>query len=54
MNPSEAREARSAMRSAFVLIRSEFGNDLTQYKDATIDRRIERRMMSHRRERLED
>ncbi|KAB2910369.1 MAG: chemotaxis protein CheR [Kofleriaceae bacterium] len=38
----------------FVLIRAEFGNDLTQYKHATIDRRIERRMMFHKLERLED
>jgi two-component system CheB/CheR fusion protein len=38
----------------FVLIRSAFGNDLSQYKRATIDRRIERRMMFHKLERLED
>lgn len=38
----------------FVLIRSEFGNDLTEYKHATIDRRIERRMMFHKIERLAD
>lgn len=38
----------------FVLIRSEFGNDLTQYKQSTIDRRIERRMMFQKLERLAD
>lgn len=38
----------------FVLIRSEFGNDLSQYKAATIDRRIERRMTLHKIGRLED
>jgi two-component system CheB/CheR fusion protein len=38
----------------FVLIRSEFGNDLTQYKHSTIDRRIERRMMFRKFERLAD
>jgi two-component system, chemotaxis family, CheB/CheR fusion protein len=38
----------------FVLIRAEFGNDLTQYKHATIDRRVERRMMFHKLARLED
>ena len=38
----------------FVVIRSEFGNDLTHYKQATIERRIERRMAFHRLERLED
>ncbi len=38
----------------FVLIRSEFGTDLTHYKHATIERRVERRMALHRIERLED
>lgn len=38
----------------FALIRSEFGNDLTQYKHSTIDRRIERRMMFQKLERLAD
>lgn len=38
----------------FVLIRSELGNDLTQYKPATIDRRIDRRMLLHKLDRLED
>src|SRR5580765_7899643 len=31
----------------FMLIRAEFGNDLTQYKPATLDRRIDRRMTMH-------
>jgi two-component system, chemotaxis family, CheB/CheR fusion protein len=38
----------------FILIRSEFGNDLSQYKRSTIDRRIERRMTLHKIGRLED
>ena len=38
----------------FVLIRSAFGNDLSQYKASTIDRRIERRMTLHKISRLED
>jgi two-component system CheB/CheR fusion protein len=38
----------------FVLIRAEFGNDLTQYKQSTIDRRIERRMTLHRIARLDE
>ena len=37
-----------------MLIRAEFGNDLTQYKPATFDRRIERRMTMHKIGRLED
>ncbi len=31
-----------------MLIRAQFGNDLTQYKPATLDRRIERRMTMHK------
>lgn len=38
----------------FVLIQAEFGNDLNQYKQATLDRRIERRMLLHDIERLAD
>jgi two-component system, chemotaxis family, CheB/CheR fusion protein len=38
----------------FVLIRSEFGNDLAHYKPATVGRRIERRMALHQIERLDD
>jgi two-component system CheB/CheR fusion protein len=38
----------------FILIRSEFGNDLTNYKPSTIDRRIERRMTLHKIGRIED
>jgi two-component system, chemotaxis family, CheB/CheR fusion protein len=38
----------------FVLIRSEFGNHLSQYKQSTIDRRIERRMILHKLNRLDD
>lgn len=36
------------------LIRSEFGNDLNQYKSSTIERRIRRRMMFQKLERLAD
>ena len=38
----------------FVLIRSEFGTDLSQYKQSTIDRRIDRRMIVQKIDRLED
>src|SRR5262245_50259523 len=37
-----------------VLMRTAFGNDLTYYKPATVDRRIERRMALHKIERLAD
>jgi two-component system, chemotaxis family, CheB/CheR fusion protein len=60
------RTARSVDRAApvsqihdqlsklFVLIRAEFGNDLSQYKQSTIDRRIERRMILHKIGRLDE
>ncbi|MGH9885874.1 MAG: chemotaxis protein CheB, partial [bacterium] len=49
-----ASRAQEQVGKLFVMIRSEFGNDLTQYKPATIDRRIERRMVLHKLERIED
>jgi two-component system CheB/CheR fusion protein len=55
--PPDARQpARSEdqFTKLFVLIRSEFGTDLTHYKHATIERRVERRMALHRIERLDD
>ncbi|MDQ3264885.1 MAG: PAS domain-containing protein [Myxococcota bacterium] len=38
----------------FVLIRSEFGIDLADYKPSTVERRIDRRMMMHRIETLQN
>jgi two-component system CheB/CheR fusion protein len=38
----------------FILIRKEFGNDLTHYKHSTIERRIERRMALHKIEELSE
>lgn len=49
-----ASSYQDQLAKLFVLIRSEFGNDLTHYKESTIDRRIERRMTLHRFGRLED
>ncbi len=46
--------AQDQLAKLFVLIRAEFGNDLSHYKQATIERRIERRMTLHRLGRLED
>jgi two-component system CheB/CheR fusion protein len=45
---------QNQLSKLFVLIRSEFGNDLSQYKASTIDRRIERRMTLRKIGRLED
>ncbi len=48
-----APATQDQLAKLFVLVRSEFGNDLTQYKSSTIDRRIERRMTLHRMGRLD-
>lgn len=50
----EPPRVQDQLGKLFVLIRSEFGNDLTNYKHSTIDRRIERRMMLHKLGSLED
>lgn len=52
--PAPPVHVQNQLGKLFVLVRSAFGNDLTHYKEATIERRIERRMMLHRIERLED
>ena len=52
--PRSTPQTQDPIGKLFVLIRSEFGNDLTNYKNATIDRRIERRMMLHKIGRLEE
>ncbi len=48
-----ARE-EDQLAKLFVLVRTEVGNDLSQYKRSTIDRRIERRMTLHKIARVED
>ena len=49
-----APQANDQLAKLFILLRREFGIDLTQYKRTTIDRRIDRRMALHKIERLED
>jgi len=44
----ELPQGPDELAKLFMLIRSEFGNDLTQYKPTTLDRRIERRMTMHK------
>jgi len=51
---TELPRVQDQVAKLFVLIRAEFGNDLSQYKQSTIDRRIERRMTLHKLTRLED
>src|SRR5262245_57888481 len=48
------QSGRAEFEKVLMLIRSEFGNDLTLYKTATLDRRIERRMMMHKIGQLKD
>jgi two-component system, chemotaxis family, CheB/CheR fusion protein len=45
---------KEQLAKLFVLVRAEFGTDLTHYKPATVERRIERRMTLHKIERVED
>ncbi len=52
--PAPLERADDELASLFVLIRAEFGTDLSHYKLATIERRVERRMALHRLGRLED
>jgi two-component system CheB/CheR fusion protein len=50
----QPRRGQDESGKLFMLIRAQFGNDLTQYKPATLDRRIERRMTMHKIGRLEE
>ncbi len=50
--PRKANAA--ALQKVMVLLRQSAGVDFTQYKQSTIERRIERRMAVHRLEKLED
>ena len=47
-------ETQEYLAKIFILIRKEFGNDLTHYKHSTIERRVERRMALHKLERIRD
>jgi two-component system, chemotaxis family, CheB/CheR fusion protein len=49
-----ASDVQPEVSKLIVLIRTAFSNDLTAYKPATIDRRIERRMALHRIEKQSD
>ena len=52
--PPLSPHAQDQLGKLFVFVRSAFGNDLSNYKPATIDRRIERRMTLHKIGRLEE
>jgi two-component system CheB/CheR fusion protein len=52
--PAPGPHAQDQLGKLFLFIRTAFGNDLSSYKSATIDRRIERRMTLHKISKLED
>ncbi len=49
-----APKAGDAMKKVFILLRAQTGHDFSQYKQSTIDRRVERRMAVHQIERLNE
>ena len=52
--PASSPRAQESVAKLIVLMRTAFGNDLTYYKPATMDRRIERRMALQKIEALSD
>ncbi len=49
-----APKAGDAMKKVFILLRVQTGHDFSQYKQTTINRRVERRMAVHQIERLNE
>ena len=49
-----APKAGDAMKKVFILLRAQTGHDFSQYKQTTIERRVERRMAVHQIERLHE
>jgi len=47
-------KAENALRKIFILLRAQTGHDFSQYKPSTIHRRVERRLVVHRIETLDD
>ena len=47
-------KAGDAMKKVFILLRAQTGHDFSQYKQTTINRRVERRMAVHQIERLDE
>ncbi|MGO8746263.1 MAG: chemotaxis protein CheB [Thermoguttaceae bacterium] len=52
--PLPAPKAVDAMKKVFILLRAQTGHDFSQYKQSTINRRVERRMAVHQIERLNE
>ena len=49
-----APKAEDALKKIFILLRAQTGHDFSQYKQNTINRRVERRMAVHQIERLDE
>ena len=54
ITPEKLPEQEDALATIFVLLRSQTGVDFSHYKPNTLERRIQRRMLLYKRERLED
>ncbi|MEH2311957.1 MAG: chemotaxis protein CheB [Nostoc sp.] len=54
ITPEKLPEQGNALAIIFTLLRSTLGVDFTHYKPSTLDRRIQRRMLLYKLERLED
>ncbi|MDP1785152.1 MAG: chemotaxis protein CheB, partial [Sulfuricurvum sp.] len=46
--PEKKKERESSLKKIFILLRSQTGHDFSQYKPSTIYRRVERRMVVHK------
>jgi len=53
ISPPTAK-AENALKKVFILLRAQTGHDFSQYKQSTINRRVERRMAVHQIESLGD
>ena len=54
ITPEKLPEQEDALATIFVLLRSQTGVDFSHYKPNTLERRIQRRMLLYKQERLED
>jgi two-component system, chemotaxis family, CheB/CheR fusion protein len=51
---AQAPQIQENLAKLLVLIRAQFGTDLSQYKPATVERRVERRMTLHKLDRIDE
>ena len=53
-SPLASAKAENALKKVFILLRAQTGHDFSEYKPSTIHRRIERRMVVHQIDTLDD